>query len=232
MTSLRIEVRPEPKEEDCGPLAIALRVGDLALTRLMRPREADADDYLMAPPGQLAFWLVDNWWRIRWECVPSGGMTDAWRLAHELSAIGGGYAWPRLAIWGEGNRIGFLSRSDPPGVVGPVRFLTDALAYTSATEFETTIDEFLLAAANDYVTHADRPALRAQIDALRSERNEPEIAAWRRMEARLGFDPDEAPDALIEKLAALASSYRRLRGRGGSDGAAWSGIGRKAPEGN
>ena len=49
------------------------------------------DDYLVAPPVQLAFWLVDNWWRIRWECHPdlrddhpNGG------LLHELSAIGGG----------------------------------------------------------------------------------------------------------------------------------------------
>lgn len=216
MTSFQIEVRPEAGAKDDAPRAIAIRADDIAFTRLMRPREAEHDDYLMAPPGQFAFWLVDNWWRIRWECVPTAGIPAAWRLAHELSAIGGGYAWPRLAIWGEGERMGFLSRSDPPGVVGPVRFLTDALVYASARECETTVDEFLAKAAAGYLGKTDRAALSAQLDALQAERGEPDIAAWRRMEARLGFDPDEAPDSLIEALGRLASSF----GDGGVEEAA------------
>lgn len=208
MPDLEIKLRGDPRTSSDGPLGIALRAGDAALTRLIRPHEAEPDDYLCAPPAQLAFWLVDNWWRIRWECIPPVGMSSEWRLAHELSAIGGGYVWPRLAIWGEGSRIGLLSRSDPSGVVGPVRYLTDALLFIAASQFESEIDEFLSNTIDAFVeTDTDRSALRAQVQALRSEREDSDVTAWRRMEARLGFDPDDAPEETIEKLAAFAARY-------------------------
>jgi len=124
-----------------------------------------------------------------------------------MSAIGGGDAWPRLAIWGEGSRIGFLSRSDPPGVVGPVRYLTDALVYTSATTFESMVDAFLTNAIHNFVSKADSPALQSQFDALKCERSDPEAVAWRRMEARLGFDPDEAPQGLMAEMSEFADAY-------------------------
>ena len=131
-----------------------------------------------------------------------------WRTAHDLSSAGGGYAWPRLAIWGEDERIGLLSRSDPPGVVGPVRYLADALVFVQANDFESECDEFLQNAVDAYVTDiADRGALREQVRALRHERDDPKLAVWRRMEARLGFDPDDGPDRTIETLARLAEQY-------------------------
>jgi hypothetical protein len=227
MADLEITVRDNPRPGSGGPPGIALRVGTAVLTRLIRPHEREPDDYVFAPPAQLAFWLVDNWWRIRWECIPAAGMTSAWRLAHELSAIGGGYIWPRLAIWGEGERVGLLSRSDPSGVVGPVRYLTDALMFIAAASFEAATDEFLQNALDAYTeTDTDRMALRAQVHALRAERNDPDVASWRRMEARLGFDPDEAPDETIENLAALAVRY----GSAGVEEAAMATPGSQAAE--
>ena len=208
MTDLRIEVRGDGGTGSGSPVGVALRAGEVVLTRLIRPHEREPDDYLVAPPAQLAFWLVDNWWRIRWECIPPAGMSSDWRLAHELSAIGGGYVWPRLAIWGEDGRIGLLSRSDPSGVIGPVRYLTDALLFIAASQFETEIDTFLsnaIDALGEFDT--ERGALRVQVQALRSEREDSDVAAWRRMEARLGFDPDEAPEQTIGKLAAFATRY-------------------------
>ena len=176
-------------------------------TRLLRPGANAPEDHLQAPPAQLAFWLVDHWWRLRCECVPIFGPTPDWRLAHELASIGS-YAWPRLAIWGEGDRIGFLSRSDPPGVVGPVRYLTDALVYVSAETFEAEADRFLDLIATEKTRFAsDSAALRTQIDALSVERRDPELAAWRRLEAQLGYDVDEAPEDLIAALHEFEREY-------------------------
>jgi hypothetical protein len=42
----------------------------------------------------------------------------------------------------------------------------------------------------------DREALQSQLSALQREREDGEIAAWRRLEAQLGFDPDDAPAEL------------------------------------
>ena len=208
MATFAIDVREEPLSDGTHRQGVALTADNIVFTRLIRSRESESDDYLCAPPAQLAFWLVDNWWRLRWECTPAGGMTPAWRLAHELASIGGGYIWPRLSIWGEDGRIGLVSRSDPPGVVGPVRYLTDALMFVPAGNFETEVDSFLSNALDMYsADSADRTALRQLIQALRLERDDPAVARWPRMEARLSFDPDDAPDATMEALAQFAEKY-------------------------
>jgi len=208
MNEFKIEVRHQQGAGPDDPRPVAVRAGDLVFTRLLRPGSDQPDDYLLAPPAPLAFWLVDNWWRLRWECVPSGERSPEWRLAHELASIGGGYIWPRLAIWGEGERVGLASRSDPPGVVGPVRYLSDALLFIAGNSFEAAADAFLASAADDAAGFgSDRAALKAQFDALQAERRDPEMAGWRRLEAQSGFDPDSAPEALMLALAQLAGRY-------------------------
>jgi hypothetical protein len=69
------------------------------------------------------------------------------------------------------------------------------------------IDQFLIDTVERWIPRSDQEALRVQITSLQSERADPEIAAWRRLEARLGFDPDEAPEPLMEELAELATRY-------------------------
>jgi hypothetical protein len=203
-----IDVRRSDREDSHGSWQIAIRAGETVFTRLLRARDNRQDDYILAPPAQLAFWLTDNWWRIRWECIPSAGITPDWRMAHDLSSAGGGYAWPRLAIWGEDERVGLLSRGDPPGVVGPVRYLSNGLEFVQANDFESECDEFLQNTLDAYTPdNADRAAIREQIRTLKNERDDPHFAAWRRMEARLGFDPDDAPDRTIETLERLAERY-------------------------
>jgi hypothetical protein len=207
MREFGIDVQRTADASPDAPTGIAIRSGHVVFTRLLRFGANSAEDYLKAQPARLAFWLADNWWRIRAECVPSLGTTPDWRLAHELASIGG-YAWPRLAIWGEGNRIGLLSRSDPAGVVGPVRYLTDALIYVSAAAFETEADKFLSLVSDEAERlTSDRAALRAQIDLLAGEREDPDLSAWRRLEAQLGYDVDGAPEALIAALHELELEY-------------------------
>ncbi len=112
-------------------------------------------------------------------------------------------------MWGEGERVGIVSRCDPPGVIGPVRFLTDALKFIPASTFEEAVDRFLEAVTDEHTGYgSDRPSLRSLIDMLKAERNNPDNAAWRRV-TELGFDPDEAPAALMEKIDALMSRYGR-----------------------
>jgi hypothetical protein len=205
MNDFSIDIRrPEPAAAD-DPFGIRISVGNTVFTRLLRSEGNAFDDYLNAPPSQLAFWLADHWWRLRWETIPTTNRSPDWRSAHDLSSIGGGYPWPRLLIWGDKDRIGFLSQSDPVGVVGPVRYLTNALLYSEAHAFESEIDRFLDEAADERRGFGtDGPALRVLIAALCDERSDPDSSLWRRLEARLGFDPDQAPEELIESLARQA----------------------------
>jgi hypothetical protein len=227
MSEFDIKVAEAANAGSDDPRGVAVLSNDIVFTRLLRPEVNDADDFVMAPPAQLAFWLADNWWRVRWECLPPTDRTPAWRLAHELASIGGGYIWPRLAIWGEGERVGLACRSDPPGVVGPVRYVTDALTFISGEAFEKGVDAFLVQASDERVGFgSDRDALRAQIAALTEERADPEMTAWRRLEARLGYDPDRAPEALMQTLSGLVERY----GNGGVEEAAQASPGDHAAE--
>jgi hypothetical protein len=97
-------------------------------------------------------------------------------------------------MWGEGERVGVASKSDPEGGVGPVRYVTDALFFILGNNFESAIDQFLTLVADERSGYgSDKDALRQLLNILRSERADPEITQWRKLEAQLGFDPDEAP---------------------------------------
>ncbi|MDO8322290.1 MAG: hypothetical protein Q7T23_05050 [Phenylobacterium sp.] len=189
------------------PVGIAIRSGDIVFTRLLRQGSNIPEDHIDASSSQLAFWLVDNWWRLVSECVPATGQSASWRLGHDLASMGG-YAWPRLAIWGEGARIGLSSRSDPPGVVGPVRYLTDALTYVSAASFERSALTFAEQVASEGAHLAsDWDALTSQLKVLNEERQSPDLTAWRRLEAQLGYDVDGAPEAVMMALVAFEQEY-------------------------
>jgi hypothetical protein len=194
MVEFEIEIQAAADASWNDPQPVSIRAGDASFTRLIRENANHSVDVLCAPPSQLSFWLIDNWWRLRHEPVVSGKVTAEWRLVHELSAIGGGYVWPRLRIWGEGVRVGLSSQSDLPGVRGPVRYITDALVFVAAEQYENAVDQFLQQAVEARME--DREALQSQLSALQREREDGEIAAWRRLEAQLGFDPDDAPAEL------------------------------------
>ena len=210
MANFEITVGSDSVASWDDPQPISLRLGDICFTRLLRDDSNALDDHLYAPPVQLAFWLIDNWWRLRWEPVVAEEVSPEWRLAHELSAIGGGYVWPRLRIWGDDTRVGLSSHGDSPqGMNFAVRYLTNVLIFVSADQFETAVDRFLQQAVK--APSEDRTALEAQLEALNSERNDQDATTWRRLEAQLGYDADEAPDHLIGAALKCIETY----GRGG-----------------
>ena len=219
------EIGAEKIPDAKGLRRIRIGVGDVVLTRLVRPDGRGEDHCLEAPPDQLAFWLVDNWWRIRWEPAPPDQFLSRWRLAHDLSSIGGGYIWPRISIWGEGTKLGVASQADPLTQTQPVRFLANGLYYVSASSMISNVDAFVDSLVDDE-TIADRQSLRAEYQQLLAERNDPEIADWRKLEAKLGFDPDEAPAALMDRLGELMECY----GQEGVEEAAIAHQGHQAAE--
>jgi hypothetical protein len=65
MDSFNIKIEVPATRGIDDPLPICVSVGDFVFTRLLRPGSDQADNSLVAPPSQLAFWFVDNWWRLR-----------------------------------------------------------------------------------------------------------------------------------------------------------------------
>ena len=75
------------------PCRVRIASGETVFTNLIREQGRAHDDAVLAAPEPLAFWLCDNWWRLRWETIPPNGLSSAsWRLAHDIAAVGGGYS--------------------------------------------------------------------------------------------------------------------------------------------
>ena len=206
MTDFEILIQNGSTESGADPRRISMRLGDACLTRPVRRGSHEPDDWLEAPPVPLAFWFIDNWWRIRWEPAPYADLNAEWRLAHHLSSVGAGYYWPNVSIWGEGSRVGFAVHADANNLQPSLKFVAQPrLNYVPSSTVEDAIDRFVGHVLEHVGDASD--GLDAEYRQLQAERTDPTVATWRKLEAMLGFDPDDAPDGLVGGLETLTERY-------------------------
>jgi len=145
----------------------------------------------------LGFWFAANWWRLRWE---PEAKSASWKVSHKVGAAGGGYVWPDLALSTDGSNV--LAHCRPTnGEAEPVRFLSNFDVVLPVHAFERGVDEFVEAVIarleNQGYQDTDLTAMWGEV---REERADPALTSWRKLEAMLDCDPDEAPGELIEEL--------------------------------
>ncbi|MCP3733237.1 hypothetical protein M9978_22795 [Sphingomonas sp. MG17] len=194
---------PEPDKLDVAEIAI--RLGYDYLTRVADIATRTNRDYFRGSAVTLAFWLADHWWRLRSEPIdPTNMPSHDWRMRHELSSASGGTLWPPLMIYSGGERViiaPILSRRAP---IEPLQYLDTRVRMVTGSQFELGTDNFFNLVLDSCARSADAAALRELVGQLVAERGDTELAAWRKLEACLGFDPDQAPDAVVEGLLRLA----------------------------
>ena len=106
---------------------------------------------------------------------------------------------------------GFLARgiavhADANNLKPSLKFVAKPrLDYVPSSIIEDAIDRFVRAVLESVGDASD--GLGTEYRQLQSERTEPSVAAWRKLEAMLGFDPDDAPDGLVARLEALSEQY-------------------------
>lgn len=151
----------------------------------------------------LAWFLVENWWRLRWEPAPSSP-SAAWKLRHSLAAVGDGYNWPDLEFASDGEAILAQMRAGSASDTSPIRYVRSLSEWIQASDFERFVDSLLetIAGRLDARRYRDTD-LQRLLDELRNERSDPEFSRWRQLEAMAGYDPDEAPEEFIAALVAL-----------------------------
>ena len=184
----------------------AITANDELLTEGMDTecREVRDGPYVSGYP--VAEWLAWNWWRIRWEIGgrPHSSAEEAvldWNFAHRMPNIGEGYTWPNVTIHSDGLRS--ILRSEPSRNPGAILF-----RYFGAPGFQTVTVGDLEAAINGFVgdvlarlegSGIGGTNLHRLWDELRAEREDAEVARFRRIEARFGCDPDEADEGTIRR---------------------------------
>jgi hypothetical protein len=189
-----------PEHERQTLAAVRIQVGDLCITRAEDLEAKTVRDSAHLSAYRLAYWLMEHWWRLRWE--PEAGTDDPdWQLSHRLAAVGAGYVWPPLTLScdGESMRLTLHARHDPRGI-SPVRYLEHLDALVPAAAFERAIDAFVavVLARLDTLGLADTDLAALWAEVAR-ERQAPDLARTRRLEALLGIDPDESDDGLVDR---------------------------------
>ena len=148
--------------------------------------------------SRLAEWFVANWWRLLWE--PRAN-TFSWRESHRMGNVGHGYVWPDLTFDSDWESIHVASRPTPPRKAEPIRYLNHFDYHIPATDFEAGVERFVngTVARLSHVqnTRSDLSMLWEEVSA---ERADPPSCEMRILEACMGFDPDEAPDYLLDSL--------------------------------
>lgn len=195
--------REGPAETKNTTAWMRIVVGDRIVTRVDDRWSQSARDQVVLSAYPLALWFASSWWRLLWEPAPvfALGPSPAWRMAHETAAVGHGFVWPRLRFVSDGETVEISSWASPHSESEPIRYLENVRAVLPVKQVEGVIEQFqALVLRRLQVTGPRVSDLGALWDEVQVERANPEKAAWRRIEARLGYDPDEAPEALVGEI--------------------------------
>ena len=182
---------------------ISIRARGQLLTQLIDGTDGGTvRDYFRASPISLALWWAENWWRLRYEAYPPGLTPPIrWRMSHELTSAAGGTRWPPLMIYGGSKRLVIAPRAGVSGVAGPLRYLPSPVVSIDVDAYEAGVDHFFAMICEHGVDGDDGLVLKQLLKELDIERNDSDIVSWRRLEAMVGFDPDEAPEQLMLRLS-------------------------------
>lgn len=158
-----------------------------------------------------ALWFTTYWWRILHEPTPSGeqfNLSYNWKNAHELASANNGYAWPAIRFIPDGK---FMTVSSFPQYHSD----KEPVYYTGVKEdiiventvFREALQSFITTTLNrlDEKEFGDSN-LHSLWEQLSNEIADEDFSLYRRIEAILGYDADEAPEKIIEKLEALLRS--------------------------
>lgn len=176
---------------------LAIRVAGKSATKLEDKAARTIRDASRLSAYHLARWLAANWWRLRWEPDSRG---HDWLMSHQIGAAGGGYSWPNVTFLTDGSNITVRARPTDT-VTDPVRYLADFDERIAVNDFEATVDDFvtrvLMRLDELGVAHSDLKDLWRELSA---EREDPDVAAYRKLEALLSYDPGEAPEDFVMQL--------------------------------
>lgn len=186
---------------------LTIKVGDSVLTQAYDMWSRTVTERARVSAYPLAEWFAASWWRLLHEPLPeaNGRASLHWRMAHDLPAAGGGYSWPRVRMFSDGEAIQISARSGGQASWEPARYLTDMPSVrVPQSVFEGQISNFIQLVIERLLdTGANAGALRSIWSDIVEERADPDVRAWRELEARLGYDADEAPEALLNRFADL-----------------------------
>ena len=188
-----------------------LQVGDINLTEHEDTFSRTIGQEVLVSAYPLALWLAANWWRLLYEPRPPERLrpTADWRLAHEWPAANAGTIWPALVMANEGGTIQFQASVAAGSPRQSIRYLNTLPVPVSIPreQVESTLDAFISSVLSRLEAWDGNPTELLDLwQDVQAERSDGGTSYFRQMEACLGFDPDEAPEPLLEQASQLAAT--------------------------
>lgn len=215
MTDLRFHVTwasagvGEP-EVQATAAQLGIFVGDISLTRSEDIWSQTVRDNVFVSAYPLAMWFATSWWRMNYEPLPPPGKQPShdWRMAHELAAANHGYVWPSVVMACDGEAMQIWA--------APAMKLNQSIQYlqglpnpqpVAMNRFQRSVGDFIKVVLNRLdakeLGQSDLASLWAIIQ---EDLGNTESTRRRKLEAQLGYDPEECPLPVLE--AALAWECR------------------------
>lgn len=196
---------PCTTEEEITLGDMSIEVNGQCLTRNVSNIEKSLRDTIKVSSYPLALWFTTSWWRILYEPAPSGeqlAKSYNWENSHDLTSANSGYIWPAIKFIPDGRFLTVTSSQQFDNSRTPLYYpgLKDALTIDNDT-FSSAMKEFIESTVHRLDDLKKRNTdLHLLFEQLSNEINDEDFALYRRIEAILGYDPDEAPDNVINKM--------------------------------
>ncbi|MBI2685630.1 MAG: hypothetical protein HYX27_04885 [Acidobacteria bacterium] len=196
-----------PLEVSATAASIEIKVCDKVATRIDDTWSKSVDNRTRISAYPLALWIASSWWRLQWETLPLKSTPDTrWKMAHEMPGAGHGYLWPRMRFVSDGAHVSITCTPSNPLSEEPIRYLAAFQDVVSVALFEETLDAFVsLVLSRLESIGAHQTLLHDVWREVTEERSSKKLRRGRLIEARLGFEPDEAPVEIIDRLEGLSA---------------------------
>ena len=181
--------------------SLSIQIDDIFLTQNTDGWTQSVQNSIRVSTYPLAKWFAYYWWRLENEyLIVNGRKPDFnWRCAHELGAANHGYVWPKVLFVSDGQFINIWSDTIPTPLQS-VNYIgkLDSVYSVPMESFQNAIGTLI----NDTIfrlsgVDADLLDLWTIVS---EERNNPKISNIRKLEAVLGYDPEECPDELMNRV--------------------------------
>lgn len=180
---------------------LSFSVNEISLTRSQDVWAKTVRDNVFVSAYPLAMWFVSSWWRLNHEPLPFQQPGHDWRMAHELGAANHGYVWPRVVLVPDGEAIYVWA--------GPSMNPDQSVQYLQGLEAPHTI----ALSSFQRSVHRFVQSVLARLDArevsgtdlahlwavLQEDLADPDAVRRRKLEAELGFDPEECPEEMLNE---------------------------------
>lgn len=178
---------------------VEMYVDNISLNRNQDIWAETVRDNVFVSAYPLAMWFASSWWRLNHEPLPMQQPGHNWRMVHELGAANHGFVWPRVIFIPDGEAIHVWAGTSMT-LDQSVQYLQalDVPRMITLTGFQQSVERFIhsVLARLDAMGLAG-PNLAHLWALVQEDLADPEAVRRRKLEAELGFDPEECPEQAL-----------------------------------